>query len=450
MKRQISRDRLVTIIICISVIIFGVFVKTAPVFYYYQGKSLLKNNNYAKARKSLRKAYFFNGHDKDIRYYYVQSLIKLKPDEDVQKEVFALATSNQEDSAQQAALNQVSEWRNNIITRIGDNYIEQAPYEKGIVRWDRKKFPLKINISDESGKTLPSYYQEEIINAFSQWQTSCKFLKFVTVNDSNSSDIQVKISPLPPDVCSGNVCKYVVGFTNPTIEGNLLKKMTITLYSTDPHGNFFSDKELYNTILHEIGHALGIMGHSYSSEDLMYMSTDNNNSFYAPYRSSFQYLSSKDINTLKLLYKMIPNITNTPLEEFKTRNLIYPPIILGTSKQINSRKLKEALNYIKKAPDLSGGYVDLAVAYAESNRNNDALKALNKALELSKTNDEKYIALYNIAVLNMNTGNLDIALQNAQLAKEISDSEEVQELISNIKHASKSKIKPFKTNLIKN
>lgn len=51
MKRQISRDRLVTIIICISVIIFGVFVKTAPVFYYYQGKSLLKNNNYAKARK---------------------------------------------------------------------------------------------------------------------------------------------------------------------------------------------------------------------------------------------------------------------------------------------------------------------------------------------------------------------------------------------------------------
>ena len=121
------------------------------------------------------------------------------------------------------------------------------------------------------------------------------------------------------------------------------------------------------------------MGHSYSSEDLMYMSTDNNNSFYAPYRSSFQYLSSKDINTLKLLYKMIPNITNTPLEEFKTRNLIYPPIILGTSKQINSRKLKEALNYIKKAPDLSGGYVDLAVAYAESNRNNDALKALNAA-----------------------------------------------------------------------
>ena len=103
-----------------------------------------------------------------------------------------------------------------------------------------------------------------------------------------------------------------------------------------------------------------------------------------------------------------------------------------------------------RSPDLSGGYVDLAVAYAESNRNNDALKALNKALELSKTNDEKYIVLYNIAVLNMNSGNLDTALQNAQLAKEISDSGEVQELISNIKHASKSKIKPFKTNLIKN
>ena len=87
--------------------------------------------------------------------------------------------------------------------------------------------------------------------------------------------------------------------------------MTIILYSKDPFGNFFSDKELYNTILHEIGHALGIMGHSYSSEDLMYMATDNDSNFYAPYRSSFQYLSSKDINTIKLLYKMFPDISNT-------------------------------------------------------------------------------------------------------------------------------------------
>ncbi len=130
-------------------------------------------------------------------------------------------------------------------------------------------------------------------------------MKFAPTQNHSEANIIVKIKPLPSDVCNGNECRYVVGYTTPDFKGHILNKMTIVLYSKDPHGNFFSDKELYNTALHEIGHALGIMGHSYSSDDLMYMASDNNN-FYTPYRSSFQYLSSQDINTIKLLYKLIP------------------------------------------------------------------------------------------------------------------------------------------------
>lgn len=445
-KRDTHRE--ITIFICTCVILFGILFKAAPIFFYHQGKIQMQKKDYINARESLKKAYFFDKNNKDIRYYYVQSLIRLKPDENVQKEVFNLAVSPQEDSAQHAALKTITDWKNNVIYNIGDNYIEQAPYEKGIIRWDVKKFPLKINISNESGLTVPPYYNTEITNAFSQWQTSAKFLKFAVVDTQEKADIQIKIASLPGDVCSGNMCRYVVGFTNPVVNGNFLQKMTITLYATDPKGNFFSDKELYNTILHEIGHALGIMGHSYSSEDLMYMSTDNSNSYYAPYRSSFQYLSAKDINTIALLYKIIPSITNTHPEKFDTKGLIYAPIILGTNSQISSRKLKEAQNYIKKAPDLSGGYIDLAVAYAELDKTNDAIQALNKAIELSKSNDEKYIALYNMAVVNVNSGQLENALKYAYEAKEISDSEDIKDLIMNIKHAQKSQSKPFKRNLI--
>ena len=135
-------------------------------------------------------------------------------------------------------------------------------------------------------------------------------MKFSSTNNANDADILVKFENLPNDVCDGNGCKYVVGFTTPSIKNNILKKMIITLYTKDPNGNYFSDKELYNTILHEAGHALGIMGHSYSSDDLMYMATEGSN-FYTPYRSSFQYLSSQDINTIKLLYKLVPAITNS-------------------------------------------------------------------------------------------------------------------------------------------
>ena len=225
--------------------------------------------------------------------------------------------------------------------------------------------------------------------------------------------------------------------------------MTISLYDKDPYGNYFSDKELYNTILHEIGHALGIMGHSYSSEDLMYMTTENS-SFYSPYRSSFQYLSSKDINTIKLLYKLIPDITNTPLKQMDTKGLIYAPIVLGTSEDISSRKLEEAKNYIKNAPDIAGGYIDLGIAYAELNKTNEALKAMNKALELAKSDNEKYMANYNLAALNMNNGKLDKALIYAKEAQNIYDSNEIKDLITNINHAKSSKKKPFKDkNLMK-
>ena len=75
---------------------------------------------------------------------------------------------------------------------------------------------------------------------------------------------------------------------------------------------------------------------------------------------------------------------------------------------------------------------------------------MNKALELSKSNNEKYMAYYNIAVLYTNNDKLDKALTYAKEAQNIFDSEEVKELISNINHAKSSKKKPFKDKKLQN
>lgn len=436
-----SKDRKLTVILCSIAVLFAICVKTAPVYFFNQGKTALKKQDYVKAHKNLKNAYNFNKNNKDYRYYYVQTLLNLSPSITVQKEIFEIASSTNNDSAQDLAENKVNEWRNNVMRNIGDNYIEQAPMDKGIMRWDSEKFPLKITVIDNSGINIPDYYNQEIYKAFNQWEVSTQFLKFANTSNSADANIIVKIKPLPDDVCSGDVCRYVVGYTTPDFKGNILNKMTIVLYAKDPHGNFFSDKELYNTALHEIGHALGIMGHSYSSEDLMYMSSDNS-SFYTPYRSSFQYLSSQDINTIKLLYKLIPTITNS--EKINTKGLVYAPIILGTSKDISSRKLKEAQNYVKQAPDMSGGYVDMGIAYAELNKTNDAIKAMQKAYELSKTDNERYTSLYNLSAIYMNAGELEKALTYANEAKKIMNTDEIKDLITNINHAKVTKTKPFK------
>lgn len=436
-----NRDRLYTIAICSIAVVFAIWLKVMPIFQFYQGKSALENRDYIKAHKCLKSAYRFDKKNKDYRYYYVQSMLNLSPTLTIQKEMFEIASGNSDDSAQTVAETKIGEWRNNILGNIGNNYIEQAPSDKGIVRWDVAKFPLKIALVNQSSIDIPDYYVNEVYRAFSQWEVSSQLIKFASTKNAKEADIIVKFENLPNDVCKGNECKYVVGFTTPDIKNNILKKMTITLYTKDPNGNYFSDKELYNTILHETGHALGIMGHSYSSDDLMYMASEGSN-FYTPYRSSFQYLSSQDINTIKLLYKLVPTITNS--EKINTKGLVYAPIVLGTSKEISQRKLNEAKNYIKKAPDIPGGYIDLGIAYAELGKAHEAIKALQKALELAKSDDDRYICYFNIAVTYVNSGDTKKALEYAQSAQKISNNEEVKELITNINHAQITKSKPFK------
>lgn len=436
-----NKDKIITILVCAFFILFAVFLKATPVCFYYQGKSALDKKDYIKAHKCLKNAYNFDKKNKDYRYYYVQSLLRLSPTVTVQKEMFNIASSDDKDSAQTVAEAKIAEWRNNILSNIGNNYIEQAPSDKGIVRWSIEKFPLKIALVNQSSVEIPEYYNNEVYRAFSQWEVSSQILKFSSTNNANDADILVKFENLPNDVCDGNGCKYVVGFTTPSIKNNILKKMTITLYTKDPNGNYFSDKELYNTILHEAGHALGIMGHSYSSDDLMYMATEGSN-FYTPYRSSFQYLSSQDINTIKLLYKLVPAITNS--EKVNTKGLVYAPIVLGTSKEISLRKLKDAQNYVKSAPDIPGGYVDLGIAYAELNKTHEAVKALQKALTLSKSDSDKYISYFNIAVVFVNSGDTKNALEYALKAQSISNNDDINELITNIRHAQITKSKPFK------
>ena len=218
------------------------------------------------------------------------------------------------------------------------------------------------------------------------------------------------------------------------------------MYDKDANGNYFSDKEIYNTVLHEIGHALGIMGHSYSSDDLMYMSTQPD-TMYTRYRSDFQYISQQDLNTVNLLYKMIPDISNVPMSKFNKDGLIYAPIVLGNERDIGRRKIAEAEHYIESAPEIPGGYIDLAIAYADLEKYPQAIEALRKALELAKSDDDRYLIYFNIAVIYLNTNKLEEAQKYIDLAKTINDNDDIAEFQSNLNHARAAKKKPFKTNL---
>ena len=141
-------------------------------------------------------------------------------------------------------------------------------------------------------------------------------------------------------------------------------------------------------------------------------------------------MSSKDSNNIKLLYKLYPTICNS--EHIDSKGLIYAPIVLGTAGEVSSRKLKEAQNYIKKAPELASGYIDLGIAYAELNKPKEAIKAMQEGYNRARNDSERYFSLYNLASLYFNNNKLKKAKEAALMAQEISQTEEIQELLLKI------------------
>ena len=426
MKRILA----ISLIISIAFVAYSINSLT-PSIYARLGKDAYAQKNYGKASKLLGTALKFNHDNRDTRYYYIQSLINLPPTLAVQKAIFELSQENLPDSADLIADQQVSKWRNEISLNSGENYIEQVPFNDKILRWDVKKFPLNVKIENDADSKAPEYYQTQIQKAFLQWQASTDFIQFKF--DESTPDILVKIVPAGKNKCDQESCKYVVAYTTPGLSGDLLKRMTITFYDSNNLGQPFGKREIYNTALHEIGHSLGIMGHSYNKGDLMYMENQENE-VYDSVRSDFQSISPIDLNTLALLYKLIPDLTNTDLAHFDTSHQFFAPIVMGNEKQISSRKMLEAENYIKAAPNLPNGYIDLSAAYSEEKEYNSAIETLNKALELSVNDSEKFIVYYNLAIIYMNIQDWDNSLKYAEMAKQLQpqSSSEIDGLIAGI------------------
>ena len=423
-----KRLYILTLILVLLIIIFYY----APEFLLNKGKTSLLKGDYLKAYNSLNLAIKIKPYDKDIRFYYVKTLTKFKRNIKIQKAIYKFSDSIQNDSAKLLAGTKVYDWKYNIYRAYGENYIEHVSYDNKILRWDINTFPLKVYIENTSDKNLPNYYISEIKRCFSNWKNASGFINFTYVQTPKNADIVVKFSDFDNSNCKEGGCKYVVAYTNPIVKGSRLKQMIITVYERDPYGRFLSTKELHNTVLHEIGHALGIMGHSDNPSDLMYMST-NQPQIQSSSSGNFIFFTSNDINTLKLLYKLLPDITNVPLSQVNNKGLFYPPVLLGNERTVNMRKLIDAQNYVKKAPNISGGYIDLGIAFAELGKIEEAKKSFNKALALAATENEKALAYYNLAVVSMNNKKYKDAIKYAEISKTIMPSEEINELINSIR-----------------
>ena len=134
-----------------------------------------------------------------------------------------------------------------------------------------------------------SKYTETVVKAFNEWQYVTKNkIRFISTKSESQGQILVyfkeKLNTASSDA---------VGYTNYAgCNGRFFIGKARIYLQTRTRGRIVSQKNMYGVALHEIGHALGIMGHSKNNNDIMFPTTN----------IIGIHTSRRDVNTIMHIY----------------------------------------------------------------------------------------------------------------------------------------------------
>lgn len=423
--------RKVLLAILFIVLVVALFYKSpfSAMYNYNKARALYNQKQYEQSLPYFEKSLFADPKGILARFYYVLALSKSEPTYSTQKKLFEMANSKIEDEASKYAKSQTMYLRYKLLDGIENNYIFNAAMGSDILRWDIRSFPLSVYI--DSPDTVPPYYIESIKRAMNLWTSRTNFVKFKQAQTPVEADILIRFEDIPNDLCQGGVCKYAIAHTEPQIDKNkILKQMDLTFYKTNPRKENFTSREVFNTALHELGHTLGIMGHSDNPNDLMYSMKDSDFDIFTFMRAEEHSLTARDLKTLVLLYRIEPTISN--VKNLHSENFYYAPLILGNDDVRLQKKLNEYKKYTQTYPNMAAGYINLASVYVDLGDFDSALREIDKAEPLANTKDEQFLVHYDRAIIYYNQQKYSSALEFAQRAQSIKNENNVQELISDI------------------
>ena len=175
-----------------------------------------------------------------------------------------------------------------------EDYFDAAT-RKIKLRWAADTMPIKVYM--ENGEDVPGFKPEYALllkQAFTDWQSAAgDKISIVFISDKNKADITTRWSNDLSQVLSaaeGGDAKYrgtAKGMTN----------VSITLLTVNPSSTMKLTPNTVSWITHhEVGHALGLLGHSPDIKDIMYFSS--------PHADKPAVLSQRDIQTIRKLYSV--------------------------------------------------------------------------------------------------------------------------------------------------
>ena len=239
-----------------------------------------------------------------------------------------------------------------------DTYLSRVT-AYGVTRFTEEKMPLKVFIGDGGNvKGFRPGLKELLKESFNQWQEKTdNLVRFKYVDKAGEADIECywtdDLSKMDISTERGRA-RYT--------DSEFGRVCAEILILTRINGVDETDIEIKRTALHEIGHALGLNGHSDSKEDIMFITVE-----IAPR------LSNRDIQTLKALYKLAPTEAKAN-DSFATKNIAFARgekhqaalLCQEAIRLLDDKKFKPAVDKFRQAikidPGFQAAYYNLSVA----------------------------------------------------------------------------------------
>lgn len=287
-----------------------------------------------------------------------------------------------------------------IKAAVIDSYFRDICKTGKLIRWNKNSMPLKVYIEDSA--SVPEYYQEVVMQAYQSWQRASEGLvRFVFVETPEEANLKAYFKDTEN--------KETVGVHSFRVNGNEIVDSNIIFNRVDNKGNSHDSKQLYSSALQEIGHSLGLTGSSRSIYDIMYPIGIKFNTEITP----------RDLKTLALLYSVIPDITNIPLNETDKAKLFTASEILET--------LNVPVNDDTNLEEVPTGDIATHLALAEQYRKRaeymKAAKEYQTVAQMKTDRRSKSEVYYEIAVMFLDAEEYDNARSCAEVAMETDEND---------------------------
>lgn len=298
-----------------------------------------------------------------------------------------------------------------------DNYFLETTASTA-ARWEKENIPVKVYIEPApKDAKWKAEYDEFLKKAFQTWCTaSNNSVSVEYTSDPDEAKIKCHWTASPSDLVGSSE----QGVARIKHADHKLAGVDVTILTTYPSRPTIAvpSETIQATCLHEIGHALGLTGHSPNPKDIMYFTEGTNNSKNID-------ISARDKKTIYMLYTqpLIARAVNTTISERKLKQMYS---FEEGVKYMNRKEYDSAINtftYLLQRDsansairiNLGISYSGLALQLDEQKRFDDAEKYYKFALDIRRQIPDRHV--------------LDAAVKNySEMLKDLGREQEAEQI----------------------